>query len=67
MKYIKGAVFFVLGFLLATGGFLLGLIAWGEEFQHAAPLVSDGFFVAWFSTSVLVGGAGVWLGLRRRP
>lgn len=56
MKYLKGAAFFLVGFTLATGFFFLVLLAWGEDFEHAASSVVDGFFLSWLSTSVLVGG-----------
>ena len=64
MKYLKAVAFFVGGVTLTTGIFLLGLIAWGEEFEHAAPSITDGLFFAWIAISVLIGFAGAWWGNR---
>lgn len=66
MKHLKSTVFFVMGFAFTTGLFFLGLLAWGEGFEHAAPLITDGFFIAWLATSALVGAAGAWWHLRHR-
>ncbi|HEY9222753.1 MAG TPA: hypothetical protein VIP27_01195 [Variovorax sp.] len=66
MKYLKSTAFFAMGFALTTGLFFLGLLAWGAEFEHAAPLITDGFFLAWLALSALVGSAGAWWTLRRR-
>lgn len=67
MKYLKGAIFFVGGFIFTSGLFFLALLAWGEEFEHAAPLPVDGFFFTGLAASMLVGGIAFWKSARRPP
>lgn len=64
MKYLKGATFFLAGFTVATGLFVLVLLALGEDFEHAASMVVDGFFLSWLATAVLVGGVMSWIGTK---
>lgn len=66
MKYLTSTAFFVAGFAITTALFFLGLLAWGEGFEHAAPFMTDCFFFAWLATFVLVGAAGFWWSLRGR-
>jgi hypothetical protein len=66
MKYAKGLGFFMVGFLSTTAVFYLGLIFLGESFENAAPLVTDGFFIAWAITSLIAGSLALWISVRRQ-
>lgn len=69
MRFLVGVALFILGFSLASGLFWLGLLVWGDQFEHAAPLVSDGVALAWLLLSLLAGAAssGLIRGCSRQP
>lgn len=66
MKYVKSLAFFITGASAATILFYLVLMLWGDDFEHAAPLVTDGFIIAWAIFSCIAGGLCSWFAVRKR-
>lgn len=64
MRYLKGIAFGVAAILAVTGLFWLGLVGWGQDFEHAAPLVTDLFISAWLISLTVAGGVAFYFGLR---
>lgn len=66
MKYAKGVAFSVAAVLAVTGLFWLGLAGWGEDFEHAAPLVTDLLIFAWLIALTVAGGVAFYFGSRSK-
>ena len=66
MIYLKGIVFGVAATLAVTGLFWMGLMIWGEDFEHAAPLLTDLFISAWLISLTVAGGAAFYFGSRSK-
>ena len=66
IRYLKGIALGVAAILAVSGLFWLGLIGWGENFEHAAPLLTDLFISAWLISLTVAGGTAFYFGSRSK-